>query len=201
MRDIERNAAQLQTDLRSAQAESAAANRRVQGALEATKAQALIIEAYKDEVSTLRNNELQAREDMLQLEERLSDLGSQNEVQVATIRSLREQIEAIQHPETQTSSDEVDLVNAAPITGSVIRGSVQAVTQDSSTGRTLAQISLGQNDRMRRNVRVYIVRGSEFIADLVITRTDLNVSTGIVTNLRPGAQVRQGDEVKTRLDQ
>lgn len=201
MRDIELSGAQLQTDLRSAQAESGAANRRVQGALEATKAQALIIDAYKNEVSTLRNNELEAREQMLALEERLSDIQSQNEVQVATIRSLREQIEGIRNPTASTGSGEVDFSTAAPILGPTIRGSVQSVTTDSATGNALVQINLGENDRMRRNSRVFIVRGNEFIADLIITRTDLNVSTGMVTNLRPGAQVRAGDEVKSRLDQ
>jgi len=201
MRDIERGAAQLQTDLRTAQAEKTGADRRVQSALEATKAQALIISAYKDEVSTLRNNELDSRQRMLELEERVSNLVSQSEVQEATIRALRETIASIQNPNQMTGSDELDLISAAPIPGPLVRGTVQSVAFDSDTGRNIVQIDLGENDRMRRNARVFIVRGSEFIADLVITKTDLNVSTGIVVNLRPGAIVRQGDTIKTRLDQ
>ena len=201
MRDIERGAAQLQTDLRTAQADKAAADRSVQGALEATKAQTYIIDAYKNEVSTLRDNELKAREMMLALEERVSNLVSQSEVQEATIRALRETIASIQQGGDRGGSGEVNLTTAAPIPGPLVRGSVQSVAFDSETGRNIVQINLGENDRMRRNTRVFIVRGSEFIADLVITRTDLNVSTGVVVNLRPGAIVRQGDTIKTRLDQ
>lgn len=200
MHDIERNAAQLQTDLRSAQADAAAANRRVQGALEATKAQALIIEAYKNEVSTLRNNELTTRGQMLALEESLSDITSINEVHVATIRSLREQLEGQKPGNANVGTGEIDETTASPIPGPVVRGSVQQVAFDSDTGRYICQINLGENDRMRRGARVYIVRGSEFVADLIITKTDLNVATGFVTNMKPNTIVRQGDEVKTRIE-
>ncbi len=201
MRDIERSAAQLQTDLRTAQADKAAADRRVQGALEATKAQALIIDAYKTEVSSLRNNELVSRERMLELEERLANVVSQGAVLDATIRSLREQIAAFQNPGRGDETDTIDIANATPIGGSVVRGNVQSVAYDADLGRYIVQIDLGENDRMRRNARVHIVRGSDFIADLVITRTDLNVATGIVDNLRAGESVRVNDTVKTRLDQ
>lgn len=202
MRDIERSAAQLQTDLRTAEADKAAADRRVQGALEATKAQAQIIDAYKTEVSSLRNNELLARENMLQLEERLANVLSQGAVQEATIRSLREQIEGAKTGTANAGRfEQIDLINATPIGGSLVRGSVQSVAYDADMGRYIVQIDLGENDRMRRNARVHIVRGNDFIADLVITRTDLNVATGIVDNLRAGESVRQNDTVKSRLDQ
>jgi hypothetical protein len=200
MRTLEAESARLQTDVRGARADASAANRRVQGALEATKAQALIIDAYKNEVTKLRNDELATREQMLQMEERLSNVESQKSVLEVTIRALREEIAALASGGTGTGGSE-DLGPPTEIAGPVITGIVQNVTLDSDTGDSIVQINLGQNDRMRRNALVNVVRGSEFICAVVITRTDLNVSTGRVVNLRPGAVVRVGDTVKSRLGQ
>lgn len=199
MHEIERNAAQLESDVRTAQADAAAANRRVQGALEATKAQALIIEAYKNEVSILRDNELATRGQLLELEERLSDVTSISEVHVATIRALREQLEGQKTGSTAVAAGEIDPTTARELPGAIIRGSVQSVAFDSDSGRYICQINLGENDRMSRGVKVNIVRDNMFIGELIITRTDLNVATGFVYNMTPNTIVRQGDEIKSRL--
>ncbi|MBX3323940.1 MAG: hypothetical protein KF757_13230 [Phycisphaeraceae bacterium] len=200
MRTLEAESARLQTDVRGARADAAAANRRVQGALEATKAQALIIDAYKNEVTKLRNDELATREQMLQMEERLSNIESQKQVLEVTVRALREEIASIKDPRSIGQGIAAD-APPTEISGPIITGIVQAVTLDADTGDSIVQINLGQNDRVQRNTLVNIVRGSEFVCQVVITRTDLNVSTGRVINLRPGAIVRAGDTVKSRLGQ
>ncbi|KAA0215811.1 MAG: hypothetical protein DYG94_06545 [Leptolyngbya sp. PLA3] len=198
MRDLEADRTRLQTDLRGVQADKAAADRRVQGALEATKAQALIIEAYKDEVTQLRNNELQAREQMLQLEERLSNEISRSQVLEANIRALQEQI--ANPPKTGAGqTDTGDLSEPQEIPGGVIRGLVQNVTFDSAMGQYVVQINLGQNDRVNRNNKLIITRGSAYIADVVVISSDLNVSTARVTLLQPGKVVQTGDTVVSRL--
>lgn len=198
MRQLESESARLQTEVRGAQADAAAANRRVQGAVEATKFQAQIIEAYKNEVTTLRTTELATREQLLQMEERLSNLESQKQVIEAQNRSLQEQIEQIRTGgSTGIAGGGFD--SPTPIPGSPVRGIVQNVTLDSDTGDYIVQVNLGQNDRMQRNVLIHVVRGSEFVCDLVITRADINVSTGRVINMRPGASVRAGDAVTSRL--
>lgn len=198
MRDLESANGRLQTDLRGVQADKAAADRRVQGALEATKAQALIIEAYKNEVTQLRNNELQAREQMLQLEERLSNEISRIQVMEASNRALQEQIANLQgvgSKPTPTGGP----TEPQEIPGGVIRGLVQNVTFDSAMGQYVVQINLGQNDRVNRNNKLIITRGSEYIADVVVISSDLNVSTARVTLLQPGKVVQTGDTVVSKL--
>jgi len=196
MRDLESENARLQTELRGARAEEAAANRRVQGALEATKAQALIIEAYKEEVTELRRNELATREQMLELEERLSDELARAQVAEATIRALRETIANIS---TEGSGGQTGAEVVSEIPGPVIRGTVQSVAFDSDMGEYIVQINLGENDRVTRNKKLFVVRGSKFIADIVTMKTDLNHSTARVVFLEPGELVQAGDEVKSRL--
>lgn len=196
MRDLESANARLQTDLRGVQADKAAADRRVQGALEATKAQALIIEAYKNEVTDLRNKELQSREQMLQLEERLSNEISRIQVLEASNRALREQIAA---PKPAAGSGAGEPTEPQEIPGGVIRGLVQNVTFDSAMGQYVVQINLGQNDRVNRNNKLIITRGNQYIADVVVISSDLNVSTARVTLLQPGKVVQSGDTVVSKL--
>ncbi|MCL4220122.1 MAG: hypothetical protein KJZ65_02010 [Phycisphaerales bacterium] len=198
MRDLESANGRLQTDLRGVQADKAAADRRVQGALEATKAQALIIEAYKNEVTQLRNNELQAREQMLQLEERLSNEISRIQVMEASNRALQEQIANLQGVGSRPAQTGGP-TEPQEIPGAVIRGLVQNVTFDSAMGQYVVQVNLGQNDRVNRNNKLIITRGNEYIADVVVISSDLNVSTARVTLLQAGKVVQAGDTVVSKL--
>lgn len=198
MRDLESANARLQTEVRSAQANAAAADRRVQGALEATKAQALIIEAYKDEVTGLRNKELDAKNQMLALEDRLSNVLAQVQVLEANNRALQEQIAGIKNQATTSSSGETGPVE---LTGAVVRGVVQNVSYDAAMGEYLIQINLGQNDRVNRNTKLHVTRGAnQWVADVVVVNSDLNVSTARVVLLQQGVLVQTGDTVVSRMD-
>lgn len=197
MRDLGATNSGLQTSLRAAQANEAAANRRVQGSLEATKAQAMIIEAYKDEVTSLRDKELDARERMLQLEEALSNERSRIQVLEANSRALQEQIANIQNPNKRSGD-----ANNEPfeLTGSPVRGMVQSVRFDSAMGEYVVQVNLGQNDRVTKNTILQVVRGGEYIGQAVVISSDLNASTARMTLLQPGKLVQNGDSVATKLD-
>lgn len=198
MRELESANARLQTELRAAKADAAAADRRVQGALEATKAQALIIEAYKDEVTGLRNKELDAKNQMLALEDRLSNVLAQVQVLEANNRALQEQIAGIKNQTKSASGGETGPVE---LTGPVVRGVVQNVAYDAAMGEYLVQINLGQNDRVNRNTKLYVTRGSnQWVADIVVVNSDLNVSTARVTLQQQGLTVQTGDNVVSRMD-
>ncbi|GAB4384253.1 MAG: hypothetical protein Kow0022_06280 [Phycisphaerales bacterium] len=198
MRELESANARLQTELRAARADAAAADRRVQGALEATKAQALIIEAYKDEVTGLRNKELDAKNQMLALEDRLSNVLAQVQVLEANNRALQEQIAAIKN---QAKSGSGGATGPVELTGPVVRGVVQNVAYDAAMGEYLVQINLGQNDRVNRNTKLYVTRGTnQWVADIVVVSSDLNVSTARVTLQQQGLTVQTGDNVVSRMD-
>jgi predicted N-acetyltransferase YhbS len=80
-------------------------------------------------------------------------------------------------------------------------GSVNAVQTEAATGKTLVQIDLGANDRMRENVKLLVFRGGTFVGNVVLKNVDLQDSLGEVVLLAQGMQVRTGDRVTTRLTQ
>ena len=80
-------------------------------------------------------------------------------------------------------------------------GSVNAVRTEAATGKTLVQINLGANDRMRENVKLLVFRGGQFIGNVVLKTVDLQDSLGEVVLLSEGMQVQPGDRVTTRLTQ
>ena len=70
----------------------------------------------------------------------------------------------------------------------------------SFSGKTLVQVNLGANDRVRENVKLLVFRGNTFVANLVLKRVDLQDSLAEVTLLAPGMQIQAGDRVTTRLN-
>ena len=217
---LEQRNSQVRADLESAQAESERLRRekltaeaeaeRIRGQITqfgvASETQATLIENYKDEVGELRDDELRFREERLELEDAIADLSSQLEVLQQENRALQEQLasanadlEAAQTGVTAGASGETD----GPVTlaGSPVFGAVSAVRTEDATGKTLVQIDLGANDRMRENVKLLVFRGTTFVANVVIKDVDLQDSLGEVTLTAPGMSVQSGDRVTTRLMQ
>lgn len=189
--------------------EAEVARERIEGRISqlgvASRTQATLIESYKDEVSTLRDMELRFRDERLQLEDVVADQSSQLEVLLQENRALQEQLAAVRADlETAKTGGSVASKTAGPATpvqlsGPPIFGSVQAVEVEAATGKTLVQVDLGANDRVRENVKLLVFRGDTFVANLVLKRVDLQDSLGEIVLLAPGLDVRAGDRVTTRL--
>lgn len=161
-------------------------------------------ESYKEELGRLRAEQLRWREDKIDLESKLSDLTNQATVYEATQRLQREQLAEAQEMIQQLRSGSPIAAGtrgtAVEITGPPIRGSVQTVQTEQATGELMVQVNLGSADRIRPNSRMYLNRdGRTYLGDLHIITVDLNHSIGRVVNLQPGQQVRQGDQVWSRL--
>jgi len=171
----------------------------------ASQTQATLIESYKNEVSSLRETELRFRDERLALEDVIADQASQIEVFQQEVRALEEQLAAVradlEGAKTGVSAARESEGVLAPVTlsGPPIFGSVKAVQTEAATGKTLVQVDLGANDRMRENVKLLVFRGSTFVANLVVRRVDLQDSLAEVALLAPGMQVQGGDRVTTRL--
>jgi len=174
---------------------------------ELAKTQAAMINSYRAEVTTLRDNEIDYRTKSLDLEARLSDLQSQREVLQSTVRTLQEQLTeaklvaeggAGRLPGASRGA-EAPFVPA----GLSLQGRVERVMADPTTKATLARINLGSNDQVRENMRLMIVRDNNFVANLVIVQTDLRWSVGRVENInqklsndaKQPVEVRSGDIV------
>lgn len=162
-------------------------------------------ESYKDELGRLRSEQLRWRDDKIDLESKLSDLTNQATVYEATQRLLQEQLAEAQDANQKLRGGGAPIAagvrgTAVEIAGPPIRGTVQSVQTENATGDLMVQVNLGSGDRIRPNSRMYLNRdGRTYLGDLQIISVDLNHSIGRVVNLQPGQQVRQGDQVWSKL--
>ena len=168
--------------------------------LQTTKAQASVIDSLRQELSSLRESELGLRRASLELEDRVNDLASQNDVFNATIRALREQLASAQRAAELAmggvSGPEGSAYEAA---GPVIRGRVTQVSVDPASGQPLIEVDIGSNDRVSENMQLHVGRGQNFVATLVVVRTDLQSAVARVSLTNAGSSVQPGDLVVSRF--
>lgn len=199
--DLVRENALLLSQRQAAENRAAAIENQIGDSLQTVKAQAALIDSYRQELTKLRESELGLRRGSLELEDRVNDLASQNEVYDATIRALREQLAAAQRSAEMAMSGVGTGEAGEPYeaAGAVIRGRVTRVSTDPTTGEPLVQLNVGSNDRVSENMQMHVGRGDEFIATLVVVRTDLQSSVARVELPNGDAQVREGDLVVSRF--
>ncbi len=167
---------------------------------ETSKTQAKIIESYHDEVSTLRASENKFRVTQAELDDRINDLESQREVLEQNYRALQEQIaEAKRAQEQLLSGNKAGSDQPFVSTGPIINGRIEAVQIDPSNKKTIAKINVGTNDRVAKNMQFAVVRGDQFLGNLVVTDPDLKWSVGVVNTLGKPVEVKEGDLVVSRL--
>lgn len=165
--------------------------------------QTALIASYKSELAALHSEQLRWREDRIDLEGKLSDLNTQATVYEANQRAMQEQLRELRDQlgggVTRTTGAS-GTTGSSVLSGPPVRGQIQSVRTEPGTGDTLVQISLGANDRIRENTRLFANRdGRRYLADVEIIEVDLNHSIGRVINLRPGEQIRPGDFAWSRL--
>ncbi|HHN78606.1 MAG TPA: hypothetical protein ENK11_08050 [Phycisphaerales bacterium] len=211
--DLRKDMESLKTEndrLRRAAEDAVIAKERIEGQIGqlgvASRTQAALIASYKDEVSKLRDAELRFRDERLQLEDTVADQASQIEVLLQESRALQEQLAALRSDLESAkaggnalSPTSAGVTTPVSLSGPPIFGFVKAVRTEPGTGKTLVQVDLGANDRMRENVKLLVFRGDTFIANLVLKRVDLQDSIAEILLSAPGAEIRPGDRVTTRL--
>ncbi len=164
-----------------------------------------LTDSYKGELELLRSEQLRWRDEKIDLEGSMSDLSSQVIVYQATQRNLQEQLaEAKDTIQKLRGGERIAALGArnafTEVAGPIVRGRVEAVQPETATGDLIVQISLGSNDRIRENTRLYLNRdGREYLGDLHIFEVDLNHSFGRVVNPQAGRTIRQGDQVWSKL--
>ena len=171
-----------------------------------TETQAKIIDEYKTELSRLREAELSYRDEKIDLEKSLSDLQSQVIVYEQVKRALQEQIAEMRlamsggSANSNSSSSSSATQTPTEISGPLVRGSIDEVLNDPSSGDMLVKINLGSNDRLRENTRLYVHRGPNiYLGEIVVTRVDLNHAVGRVAYVAQNQAIREGDQVMSKL--
>lgn len=194
--------ARLVTEKQNAENRALAIGNQIGDSLQTAKAQAQVIESLRAELSSLRQSELALRRGSLELEDRVNDLASQNDVFQATIRALREQLASAQRAAELAMSGVGAGGEGEPYTatGPVIRGRVTQVSTDPASGQPLVEVDIGSNDRVSENMQLQVGRGQSFVATLVVLRTDLQSAVARVELLASeDAAVQAGDMVMSRF--
>lgn len=173
---------------------------------ETAKTQANLITNYRQENSSLRTSELTYRNRQLDMEQRLADLLSQVEVFSQQNRALQEQIVELQKQASLASvagaGGSSSVVSTQPYVynGPKIQGVVQELQNDTASGRQLALVTIGTNDRVAKNMKFTVLRGNDFICNLVILQPDMKTSIGYIDLVGKAGEVRAGDTVVSKVE-
>lgn len=205
---VQNEMAKLKNDLRSVQAtaeelrsaklaaEQAAeqAKNRIGQIAGTVQTQAQTISAFEQEITRLRQSELNWRQNEIALADRIADLESQLEVVTQGNRALEQELARARRSAEGGGEEGVPGGVTVPAMGRVL-----SVEQDRATGGTLARIDLGTNDGVFEGQNIHVTRGGSFVGRLEIIRTDLQWSVGRFNDLGTGSQIRADDVVLTKF--
>lgn len=164
-------------------------------------AQTRLIESYRDQIDEMRAESARLRSESLALEDRLNDRESEQGVLNQQIRALQEQLAAAEIAR-QGGGETVAASNVAKpfdFSGPIITTRVTGTAIDEATGDTLVELAAGSTDRLAQNMRLFVLRGNSWVADVVVIRTDLNQAVARVKLADKGQSIQNGDLVMSRL--
>tara|TARA_R110000737_G_scaffold2923_9_gene9092 strand:+ start:8878 stop:9741 length:864 start_codon:yes stop_codon:yes gene_type:complete len=203
LRRLEAANSELRIGLRQAESERVSITSKIAQLGVTTETQANIISDYKDELSRLRLDERNYRDEKIDLEKQLGDLESQVIVYEQVKRALQEQLEEVRRlVDNPGGSAATAMGDKRPneIPGSPISGRVDEVRTDPNTGDLLVKIDLGTNDRITNNARMYVHRGNTtYLGELVVFKVDMNHAVARVAYMVPGQSIREGDQILSKL--
>jgi len=199
-RDLETENARLRADVTREREAAQAIQTQIGDFDKTVAAQTRLIESFRAQNEDLRNESNRLRSESLALEDRLNDRESEQGVLEQTIRALEEQLAAAERARTGAATPSGTTPQAPfDFSGSVITTRVTSVARDQATGDTLIELAAGSNDRLAPNMRLYITRGNQWVADVVVIRADLNQAVARVNLISRGQTVQTGDTVLSRL--
>jgi hypothetical protein len=161
--------------------------------------QAKLIDSYRGEVTKLRDSELAFRKRETELGDRINDLESSSEVKDGSIRALQEQLAELQRAvNSGGTAVSGGATPSGPYTPSIrISGKVLQVQNAGPNGKPYATINVGANNQVKENMKLAISRNGQFLANLVVTKADLQWAVGEINTLGQKVDVREGDTVGT----
>lgn len=205
VRDLRAQASDLEGQIREAEAARRAAENTVVQVGRTSETLGELLSAQRDELSSLRQSEMRFRRDQLDLTERLNDVESARESLAQTVRALREQIAEMQRALATAGREAPDRRPRLEEMGEPIEaltrfsGRVEEIGEDPSTGEMLVRVNVGSNDDVTENMKLFVTRGNDWVANIVVTSTDLDFSVGVVRLTAPEKSVNTGDRVVSRL--
>ena len=107
------------------------------------------------------------------------------------IKTLEERLQLLGGAEAAAAED---TPAADPVAVTTLVGTITAVQADG-----LASINIGRVKGVRKGMKMYVYRGSDFVGHLRIDEVDDDESAGVLFDVREGMRVQQGDKVTTSL--
>lgn len=200
-RETESQLAGLRLEARTAADRADSVTRQIADLGKTVDTQSKLITSMRDELRRTRTDAQKAREQLIASLDRVNDLESQNEVLTQANRALQESVFELQDMVNSgglTTADAGEAGEPRAFTGNLISGRVREVR--SNNGQQYAEVDLGTRDRLRENTKLHITRNGEFVANLIIVKTDLQSSVGRVDTIGDNSiQVRPGDIVLSSL--
>jgi len=190
---LQQEASRLLADLKAAQVELAGVRSRIDRLASMSQTQATLISSYRDELSGLRTEELNAKQREIDLADRVNDLAGQLEVAIETNRALQEQLAELQ--QSLGGGSAVASSGGRPALGQPIRARITEVSTGPA-GEMLAQIDAGSNDRLSESMELTIVQNDRFAGVLKLTKVELNEAVGRI-QLAQGQRIAPGAMVVT----
>jgi len=203
----------LRQKLQDAQAQARAAKGRV-AALEASYTQLAAAERQNAQLLTQVTNDLKTSQSKVVNQSRqMIDLSNRNEELQATLDSLNRQVrrfaENLHQAQQQVQQYKAriarlpanvkqqvaggnqaeQIVSYAP---TPIAGKITGIDHPSKS-LTLAEVNVGRNDNVKKNMRFMVYRQNKFLGFLVIQQVDSNASVGRVEAVR--GPLKSGDQV------
>lgn len=199
-RRLEASNSELRIALRQAEAGRESITSKISQLGVTTETQAKIIAEYKTELSRLREDQLNYRDEKIDLEKSISDLESQAIVFEQVNRALRESITSLQNMANGGNPNGNARDNTPREADRLVRGTIDEVLNDSNTGDTIVKVNLGTNDQIVENTRLYIHRGTDiYLGELIIFSADLNHAVGRIDLKVANYTIRAGDQVTSKL--
>ncbi|RMD65971.1 MAG: hypothetical protein D6824_01690 [Planctomycetota bacterium] len=191
----------LVADAKSAQIQAASLQSQIEQMTATEKTMALLIESYRNELTSLREGQLRSAEREQELADRINDLTGQLQVAQDNNRALQEQLAELQ---ASLSSGAVASTatgrGGAAGSSNVVQARVLSVSPDRASGQLLAEIDAGSNDRVRKGMTLNIVRDGRFLGRMIVTRVDLQRAVGRIDTLNNrNVRVQPGDIVLSSL--
>jgi multidrug efflux pump subunit AcrA (membrane-fusion protein) len=191
---------ELRTQLEQAKAAAEAAANRIVDLAGTANTLADLNKVQREEVSRLRDVQVQSSRREAELLDRLNDLESQREVLEQNARALQERLKETQLELTTAKGGGTvnDPNQPFEYVGSPIFARVTEVFK-SPNQEDMVTISEGSNRNIRQNMIMNIVRGDKFIAKLIITTVEPNRAVGRIDKLGKEVAVQTDDRVLSTL--
>ena len=191
--ELERQASEARAAQARAERDLAAARSEAQIAAGTVKTQADLISSVSSDNQTLLDSERRARREVIELTDRRNDLESQVASLRETNRLQSEQLAILQRELAESQGQRTGEAGQ-------FAASVQDVRVDPGSEETLVSLNIGREERIRPATRLYVIRDSQWIANLDVVDVDVNTSVARVSTLASGESVRRGDRVTSTLD-